>query len=404
MVPTRELAVQVHSVIAPLLKHAGLPSACILIGGVSYAPQMAGLRKKPSVIIATPGRLLDHLQQGFKLDTLRTLVLDEADRMLDMGFAPQVMSILRYVPADRQTMLFTATISSDLQKIIRNLLRNPEQVAVDAPSTANADIDQKTFHVSQDGKNNALLDIVNKRLNSILIFARTKRRTDKIATFLETYGVKAERIHGDRSQSQRQRAIDSFRSGRVKILVATDIAARGLDIPLVELVGNFDLPEGRDDYVHRIGRTGRAGAKGEALSFVCPDENKQWAEISGAKRDNSSKPGYSRAARGSRPYSAPRSADAARSDSRPASRPSEGNRPFSGGRDHADNRQQNDSRPDARRPESGGRFAVGRGRPNARPRNETRSEDGGRAKPARHRFGARPQSSRPQGQRPSASN
>jgi ATP-dependent RNA helicase RhlE len=294
LVPTRELATQVQQVISPLLRTVGLGAPCVIIGGVAMGPQVSMLRRNPRVIIATPGRLIDHIQNGkLRLDAVKTLVLDEADRMLDMGFLPQVRNVLKVVGQNRQTLLFTATLPSDLKKMISDLMKNPEQIFVDPPSSTKASIEQRMLEVNQDQKNNALLEALGgEELETVLVFARTKRRTDKIAQFLTNYGVRNDRIHGDRSQAQRQKAIDSFKAGRIKVLVATDIAARGLDIPLVELVVNFDLPETKDDYVHRIGRTGRAGAEGIALSFVANDEHGQWAEINGAQR----KPGQPKAA------------------------------------------------------------------------------------------------------------
>lgn len=282
LVPTRELAVQVHGVLAKLLKAERMGFPVLLIGGVSYSPQIMGLRKKPAIIVATPGRALDHLQSGsLDLSQIQALILDEADRMLDMGFIPQVRSLLKKIPTDRQTLLFTATVPKDLRSVIRDLLRDPTQIFVDPPSTTNVSIEQKMIDVDQNAKFDALLNAVNEAEESVLVFSRTKRRTDKVAQYLDSFGVKTERIHGDRSQAQRQKAIDMFRRGKVKVLVATDIAARGLDIPLVELVVNFDLPGGKEDYVHRIGRTGRAGAKGVALSFVSPEEKALWAYVCG---------------------------------------------------------------------------------------------------------------------------
>ncbi len=286
LVPTRELAVQVQTVLRPLMHGLQLPPPCLLIGGVALGPQSQALRNRPRVIVATPGRLIDHLRNGkLAMSAVRVLVLDEADRMLDMGFAPQVRTILRHLTGERQTMLFTATLPPDLRQLTKDLLRDPQQVFVDPPSSNNTLIEQKMLEVLADGKQNALLEAVRTEVESVLVFARTKRRTDRVAQFLQSYGVRTDRIHGDRSQAQRQKAIESFREGRVKVLVATDIAARGLDIPQVELVINFDLPEQRDDYVHRIGRTGRAGAQGEALSFVTPEENQQWAIISGRRAE-----------------------------------------------------------------------------------------------------------------------
>jgi superfamily II DNA/RNA helicase len=285
LVPTREIAVQVHQVMAPYLHAIEAPPPALVIGGVSFGPQIQSLRRRPPVIIATPGRLNDHLGQGgLRLDHVQALVLDEADRMLDMGFLPQVKRILQHLRPERQTMLFSATMPNDLARACNEMLRDPERIAVDAPNTANVAIEQRMFEVDSTLKAEALLDHINESTESVLVFTRTKRRTDRVARQLAQYGVAVERIHGDRSQPQRQRAIELFRSGRVKVLVATDIAARGIDIPLVELVINFDLPETREDYVHRIGRTGRAGARGTAVSFVSPEERGHWASLSGQKK------------------------------------------------------------------------------------------------------------------------
>jgi superfamily II DNA/RNA helicase len=293
LVPTREIGVQVQQVMETYLRALGMPPATLIIGGVSFGPQIQNLKRRPPVVIATPGRLNDHIKQAggkFKLDHFQALILDEADRMLDMGFLPQVRQIVQHLPRERQTLLFSATMPSDLARACKEMLNEPERVAVDAPNTANADIEQRAQDVESNGKQDALLEALGGVKESALVFARTKRRTDRVAQFLEDYGVKAERIHGDRSQAQRQKAIDNFRKGKVKVLVATDIAARGLDIPLVELVINFDLPEMREDYVHRIGRTGRAGAQGVALSFVAPEERGHWASLTGERRNSSGRP------------------------------------------------------------------------------------------------------------------
>ncbi len=312
LVPTREIGVQVQQVMEPYLRALGVPPATLIIGGVSFGPQIQNLKRRPPVIIATPGRLNDHLKQAkgkFRLDHVAMLVLDEADRMLDMGFLPQVKQILAHVTSERQTLLFSATMPSDLARACKDMLQDPARVAVDAPNTANNDIEQRMQEVEADGKTDALLEALGTQTESALVFARTKRRTDRVAKFLEDYGVRAERIHGDRSQAQRQKAIETFRAGKVKVLVATDIAARGLDIPLVELVVNFDLPEAREDYVHRIGRTGRAGAQGVALSFVTPEERGHWASLSGQRRGSNSSRPFGRGGRPERAERKPRFED-----------------------------------------------------------------------------------------------
>jgi superfamily II DNA/RNA helicase len=291
LVPTRELADQVLKVLRPFMAELKMGEPCLLIGGVSFGPQVAALRRGPRVIVATPGRLIDHLQNGqLKIGHVRALVLDEADRMLDMGFAPQVRAIAKHLPTTRHTMLFTATLPEALQAMLKELVKDPVKVFVDPPSTTNTDIEQRHQEVHGDQKNNLLLDSLNGINGSALIFCRTKRKADRVGSFLRDYGIKAEVIHGDRSQGQRTRAIDGFRKSTVKVLVATDIAARGIDIPQVELVINYDLPEVREDYVHRIGRTGRAGAKGVALSYVTPEERNHWDYLQGRRKDASPLP------------------------------------------------------------------------------------------------------------------
>ena len=360
LVPTREIGVQVQSVLQPYLKALKMQAPLLIIGGVSYGPQIQGLKRQPQVIIATPGRLNDHLKTSkLRLDHVRILVLDEADRMLDMGFLPQVKQILKHLSSDRQTMLFSATMPSDLKKVCQDILRDPEQVAVDSPNVANVDIKQLMIEIDGDGKNDALLTAVNSKTESVLVFARTKRRTDKVAQFLAGFGVNVDRIHGDRSQAQRQKAIDSFRTGRIKVLVATDIAARGLDIPLVELVVNFDLPDAKEDYVHRIGRTGRAGAQGEALSFVASNERGQWGYLTGVK--------------GAKQMPHPRPQNTRGGGRRPENRRPEGGRRPEGRRDfRSDSSRQTDFRAPQAEPRDD--FAEKRPFENRRPEGERRPE------------------------------
>ena len=284
LVPTRELAVQVHAVFESLLSAAKLPQACLIIGGVAIHPQIAALRRGPRVIVATPGRLIDHLRNvKYELKNINMLVLDEADRMLDMGFLPQVRKIMEFLPKERQTLFFTATFPKEVMALTKDILKNPEKIFVDPPSTANNLVEQKSLDATQANKRDLLLDAVNAAGNSVLVFARTKRRTDSVFQYLAEFDIAVDRIHGDRSQPQRQKAITDFRSGKTRVLVATDIAARGLDIPQVSLVVNYDLPECKEDYVHRIGRTGRAGATGQAISLVLAIESRHWQDISGQK-------------------------------------------------------------------------------------------------------------------------
>jgi ATP-dependent RNA helicase DeaD len=281
LVPTRELAAQVEEVIKKLTKNLPELKPASLIGGAAMQPQTKALWKKPRIIVATPGRLIDHLRRGsLSLSTAEILVLDEADRMLDMGFAPQLNEILRFLPKNRQTLLFSATFPNDLQKLVGKYLKDPVRITVGTVSQPVKKILQSTVFTTTAAKNDTLMDELNACEGSVLIFARTKRRTDRLASILSGCGYRAGRIHGDRTQKQRTDAIEGFRRGSFKILVATDIAARGIDIPHIAHVINYDLPMVPEDYVHRIGRTARAGAEGRALSLLTPEDRGQWKEIS----------------------------------------------------------------------------------------------------------------------------
>jgi superfamily II DNA/RNA helicase len=259
----------------------------VVIGGMSMFAQKQALARKPHVIIATPGRLVDHLERGsVKLDRLTMLTLDEADRMLDMGFAPQLKRIFGYLPAKRQSMLFSATLPPNILDLARKILKNPVEVQAGQVSKPAERIDQSTLEVDGKKKNDTLLDEINQREGSMLVFVRTQRRTDRVARYLEEYGVAVGRIHGGRSQGQRNRALQDFKTGNTRILVATDIAARGIDIDHVAHVINYDLPQVPEDYVHRIGRTARAGRSGKALSLIAPEEKPLWKEIEKLIRKN----------------------------------------------------------------------------------------------------------------------
>ncbi len=291
LVPTRELSTQVTDVFRQLCFHAPSLRVVSLIGGVSMQPQLRALSKGYHVIVATPGRLVDHLERkSVSLQKLSMLVLDEADRMLDMGFAPQLKQIFRFLPKERQTLLFSATLPAHIQEMANTLLKNPARISIGAISSAVPTIQQSTKHVIQTEKNGAILDEINTRQGSILIFGRTQRRVDRLAKYLASYGVDTGRIHGGRTQGQRNRALDDFRTEKTRVLVATDIAARGIDIDHVAHVINYDLPQVAEDYVHRIGRTARAGRKGEALSLISAEEKPLWKEIEKLLK---SKPGAS---------------------------------------------------------------------------------------------------------------
>ena len=271
LAPTRELALQIAEHVERLAPRR--LAVAVVIGGVGMGQQIADLRASPQVIVATPGRLVDHLQQGnARLDRVTALVLDEADRMLDMGFRPQLNKILARMPRQRQTMLFSATMGGEVEQFTRQSVKDPVRVEVARSGTTAARAVQQVFLVGQSEKTALLLALLSQDEESTLVFTRTKHRADKVARSLERSGLEVARIHANRSQSQRQQALEGFRSGRYRVLVATDIAARGIDVEEIGHVVNYDLPHVPADYVHRIGRTARAAASGRASSFAAPDE------------------------------------------------------------------------------------------------------------------------------------
>lgn len=279
LVPTRELAIQVEQSLAKIARPFGIKSA-VLIGGVPINAQLRALAQQPRILIATPGRLIDLMQQRkVQLGKVGILVLDEADRMLDMGFAPQIEQILKAVPAERQTMLFSATMPTAIVGIARAYMKIPVQVEIAPPGTSAADVSHELFIIQNERKREVLEKLLRQYPGSILLFCRTKRGTQKIARAVRAMGHRAAEIHSDRSLSQRQEAMEGFRNGRYRILVATDIAARGIDVLGIELVVNYDLPDDPENYVHRIGRTGRAGRAGHAISFATPDQRQDVRNI-----------------------------------------------------------------------------------------------------------------------------
>ncbi|MBP6796634.1 MAG: DEAD/DEAH box helicase [Luteimonas sp.] len=273
LVPTRELAVQVADSLKAYGRHLRL-NVTMVFGGVGMQPQIDNLRRGVDILVACPGRLLDHLDSGHaKLDAVELLVLDEADRMLDMGFLPSIKRVLARVPQQRQTMLFSATFEPRIRALALEFLRNPVEVQVAAQNTIAETIVHRVHPVDASRKRDLLVEILSARhTDQVLVFGKTKHGCNRLAEQLEKAGLPALAIHGNKSQAQRQKALDQFKSGKARILVATDVAARGLDIPNLPLVINHDLPMVAEDYVHRIGRTGRNGAQGEALSLVSPDE------------------------------------------------------------------------------------------------------------------------------------
>ncbi len=273
LAPTRELAEQIFGWTQKL--GCGLRTA-VIVGGVPYGPQFQALRRRPAIIIATPGRLVDHLERGtLNLRDLRILVLDEADRMLDMGFRPQLDRIMQALPAERQTLMFSATLPPDLGALARKHLKDPLRISVGPQALPPSRAEQDVYLVDSDNKTPLLLSLLTGDAGQVLVFARTRHRTDRVAQALEIAGHSVQRIHADRSQYQRREAMDGFRSGRYRVLVATDIAARGIDVAGIGHVINYDLPQTAEDYVHRIGRTARAAAAGRASSFAAPAERAQ---------------------------------------------------------------------------------------------------------------------------------
>lgn len=273
LAPTRELASQICREFDLLARRTGLRAA-VIVGGESLPRQMREVRAGVQVLIACPGRLIDHLERGtVSLDRIEMVVIDEADRMLDMGFLPQLRRILRVVPKPRQTLMFSATMDPEVERVAREFLINPASVRVGELAAAPAACRQTICPVTVENKAPMLLHLLGRsEVNSAIVFTRTKSRADRVAKLLIKNRFKAIAIHGGRSQNQRNAALAGFRTGRYAVLVATDVAARGLDIPDVSHVINFDLPDAPDSYIHRIGRTARMGKSGEALSLVMPED------------------------------------------------------------------------------------------------------------------------------------
>lgn len=271
LAPTRELVTQIHQNYRELNRGKG-NRAVAIIGGANARPQIADLRRQASVVIATPGRLLDLIERrALSLGMIEYLVLDEADRMLDMGFLPAIRRILEMVPAKKQTMLFSATMSPEIERLARTTMKEPALVEVSPRGKAPILVDQVAYPVSQESKTALLLDLLEReKFERVLVFARTRRGAERLSHILTARDHSVNRIHSDRSQSQREAALRGFRDGQTRVLVATDIAARGLDVDAVSHVINYDVPSAPEDYVHRIGRTGRAGNAGRAITLVAP--------------------------------------------------------------------------------------------------------------------------------------
>ena len=271
--PTRELALQIEASLRTYGRHLPLRTA-VVVGGVPLGSQLKALQRKPDILVATPGRLLDlHQNKKLRLDQVAMFVLDEADRMLDMGFLPDVRRIMSLVPQERQTLLFSATISPEIGKLAGTILKNPAKVAVTPSSSVSHKIEQQVFFVDQENKRSLLVHLLKEsNVQRALVFTRTKHRANRIARTLSKKGLKSDAIHSNKSQNARQRALAAFDRGRIKVLVATDIVARGIDVDGISHVINFELPNEPESYVHRIGRTARAGACGQAFSLCAKEE------------------------------------------------------------------------------------------------------------------------------------
>jgi ATP-dependent RNA helicase RhlE len=280
LTPTRELAMQVHESVVTYGKHLPLRSVCIY-GGVDIKPQTAELREGREIVVATPGRLLDHVQQrSVNFSQVEFVILDEADRMLDMGFIPDIRRILAMLPKERQSLLFSATFSEEIKKLADTMLKDPQLIEVARRNTVSETITHRMYAVDSDRKRYLLLHMLNAAPDmQALVFVGTKFGTARLATWLERQGVNAVAIHGDKSQQQRTEALEAFKTGTARVLVATDVAARGLDIDDLPHVINYELPHVAEDYIHRIGRTGRAGKLGDATSLVAPEEKPRLNDI-----------------------------------------------------------------------------------------------------------------------------
>jgi ATP-dependent RNA helicase RhlE len=282
LTPTRELAAQIEEHVRDLARHTRVKAAAVF-GGVGMKPQEQAFRRGVDVIVATPGRLLDHMRLPYAaLRGVEVLVIDEADRMLDMGFLPDIRRVLAKLPARRQTLLFSATMPAPIQALAREMLRNPATIAIGRPTTPAVSVSQALYPVPAELKSALLAELVRSgEIRNVIAFTRTKHRANRLAEYLVRNGVAAGRIHGNRSQAQRTQALGGFKAGKFPVLVATDIAARGIDVDDLSHVVNFDVPSSPEDYVHRVGRTARAEAKGDAFMFVSPEEE---AHVHGIER------------------------------------------------------------------------------------------------------------------------
>ena len=279
LTPTRELAIQIDECCRDYARYTDIRH-CVIFGGVNQRPQVDALQRGIDLLVATPGRLLDLIGQGYvSLSDIRFFVLDEADRMLDMGFVADIKRLLPLLPKSRQTLFFSATMPADIVALSKSMLTDPVRVEVTPVSSAVDAIDQRVYFVEKPEKKKLLVSLLREEDKSVLVFSRTKHGADNISRLLSKSGIRSEAIHGNKSQNHRQRVLADFKSGKIRVMVATDIAARGIDIRELEIVINYDLPDVPETYVHRIGRTGRAGHSGTAFTFCTPDERPLMKDI-----------------------------------------------------------------------------------------------------------------------------
>lgn len=280
LAPTRELAIQVADNIKLYAKHTALRSH-VVFGGVDIKTQLSALKQGVEILVATPGRLLDHVEQkSVQLNQVQILVLDEADRMLDMGFMPDLKRILALLPKQRQTLMFSATFSNEIKKLADDFLKNPTLIEVARSNATNDNVEQILYAVDSHEKQMLLVQLLQEdSTKQVIVFTKTKLSASRLSRALQKQDINADAIHGDKSQKERLEALEAFKAGKTQALVATDVAARGLDISELPMVINYEIPTSPEDYVHRIGRTGRAGAKGIAISLMSPEEEKYWVEI-----------------------------------------------------------------------------------------------------------------------------
>jgi len=365
LTPTRELALQVHNAFRDYGKHTSVKLATVY-GGVGMEPQIRLLGRGVDVVVATPGRLLDLMQRSaIDLSLVETMVLDEADRMLDMGFINDVKKILQRLPAERQTLLFSATISDEISALARQFLKNPEVLTVGERRNPAETVVQHFYSVRPDMKAPLLLHILEKeKMESVLVFSRTKHGADKIARRLGRKGISSSALHSNLTQGQRQRALDGFKEGRHRVLVATDIAARGIDVEGISHVVNYDIPRYAEDYIHRIGRTGRAGASGDAITLVGPEERQFLKRIEtfvGKRLAVAAYPGFV-----AEPEEASERTETHGRTQETGSRPERGRMPKGRFEGRPDRRTHNEQRPDRFRKSNTAETTPGQGRSDRR--------------------------------------